>query len=257
MADVFISYKRAERTRVQRLAQLLRDENLDVWFDARLEVGSGEGFDAEIEREVTSAACVVVCWTREALKSVYVRAEALKGLERDVLRPAFLEPCNLPVPFNAVDTVDLSTWNGDANSADWRRLLSGVQARVEASKADEKQRRAQSQAVYDRIQDKIYPGTLPVLVQRIASIRERDAEEYQADILALLSWVQAVAEKEARHTSQGYELADRQQGGDAWMWWDRGAAAARSAEISQVLESLHGIEAALNASKDLLDRPAP
>ena len=112
MADVFISYKRAERARVARIAELLRESGLDVWFDARLEIGRGEGFDAEIEREVTSAACVPVCWTPEATKSIYVRAEAKKGLERQVLVPLFLEPCDLTIPFNGLDTGDLSHWNG-------------------------------------------------------------------------------------------------------------------------------------------------
>jgi hypothetical protein len=37
-----------------------------------LEVGRGEGFDAEIEREVTSASSVLVCWTTAALSSVSV-----------------------------------------------------------------------------------------------------------------------------------------------------------------------------------------
>ncbi|MDF0665781.1 MAG: toll/interleukin-1 receptor domain-containing protein [Nitrospira sp.] len=257
MADVFISYKRAERARVDRIAQLLRGEELDVWFDARLDVGSGEGFDAEIEREVTSAACVLVCWTQEALKSVYVRAEAMKGLERDVLHPVFLERCNLPVPFNAIDTADLCSWNGKSDAPDWQRLVASVRARVDKSKADDKQRRAHSQAAYDRIPDHIFPGTLTILARRIAAIRERDAEDYHGDIMALLSWLESIAEKEARHTAYGYDLADRQCGGDAWRWWDRGGAAARSSEISCVRDALLRVEAALARSQELLDLPAP
>jgi hypothetical protein len=100
-ADVFVSYKRAERLRVARIAELLRESGFDVWFDARPEVGRGEGFDAEIEREVTSAGCVFVCWTRDATKSRYVKAEAKKGLERKALVPLFLEPCDLPIPSTA------------------------------------------------------------------------------------------------------------------------------------------------------------
>lgn len=257
MADVFISYKRAERSRVEQLAERLRGVGLDVWFDARLDVGSGEGFDAEIEREVTSAACVVVCWTPEALKSIYVRAEALKGLERDVLRPVFLEPCALPVPFNAIDTADLSKWHGETDAPAWQRVVSSVRACVEASKADAAQRRAQSRAAYARVQDQIFPGTLAELARRIAAIRERDAEEYHADILAVLAWLESIAEKEARHTAYGYELAERQSGGDAWRWWDRGGAAARGAEIAAVRAVLGRIDAAFARSQALLDRPAP
>ena len=123
MADVFISYKRTERARVERIAELFRKSKIDVWFDASLEAGRGEGFDSEIEREVTSASCVLVCWTHEALKSVYVKAEAKKGLEREVMVPIFLEQCTLPVPFNAIDTIDLSNWSGDEQHPSWSRLL--------------------------------------------------------------------------------------------------------------------------------------
>jgi hypothetical protein len=67
VAEVFISYKRDQRERVKVIADVLKDEKLSVWFDANLEAGRGEGFDAEIEREVTSAYCVLACWTPAAL----------------------------------------------------------------------------------------------------------------------------------------------------------------------------------------------
>ena len=53
---------------------------------------------------MTSAYCVLACWTPVAVRSVYVRAEAKKGLENNTLVPVFLEQCTLPVPFNAIDT---------------------------------------------------------------------------------------------------------------------------------------------------------
>ena len=257
MADVFVSYKRAERSRVERLAERLRETGLDVWFDARLDVGSGSGFDAEIEREVTSAACVLVCWTPEARKSIYVRAEALKGLERDALRPVFLEPCALPVPFNAIGTADLSKWQGEPDGPAWQRVVSSVRACGEASKADAAQRRAQSRTAYARVPDQIFPGTLAELAWRIAAIRECDAEEYHADILAVLAWLESIVGKEARHTAYGYELAERQSGNDAWRWWDRGGAAARSVQIVAVRAALARIDGALARSQALRDRPVP
>jgi hypothetical protein len=257
MADIFISYKRADRDRVEPMAELLREEKLEVWFDARLEVGRGEGFDAEIDREVTSAACVVVCWTREALNSYYVKAEAKKGLEQDVLVPVFLETVSLPVPFNGVDTADLSRWSGAADAPEWKRVLAIIKHKVSKSKEDAAHKRARSTAAYERITDKIYPGTLALLSQRIAAIRERDAEEYQADIEAIFSWLRAIAAKEARHTAYGYELADRQSGGDAWRWWDSGGAAERGAQIARVRCLLASVDSDLARSQELLSRPAP
>jgi len=255
MADVFISYKRTERDRVNRVAELLRGEGLDVWFDAKLSVGSNEGFDAEVEREVTSASCVLACWTKEAVKSVWVRAEAMKGLERDVLRPVFLELCDLPVPFNAVDAADLSKWDGAPDSPDWRNLVASVKARVKKSRSDQAQKIELSRLAYERIEDQIYPGTLALLAQRIAAIHDTDADKYQADIIALLNWLESIAEKEARHAEYGYELQERQSGGDAWRWWDSGGAAARSADISRIRDLLGKVDSAFARAQGFYSLP--
>lgn len=257
MADIFISYKRSERARVQQIAEFLRAEELDVWFDARLEVGRGEGFDAEIEREVTSAACILVCWTREAIKSIYVKGEAKKGLERAVLVPVLLEPCTLPVPFNAVDTADLQGWSGDKEDTKWKAVLAIVNQTVKQSKADEKQRAVHSHAAYERVLDKIYPGTLTLLSSRIAARHETDARDFQADIETILEWLGSVAEKEAKFHAYSYDLADRQAGGMAWYWWESGHAAARSMQLAAIRKALQRIDTAITTSQDFLERPAP
>lgn len=257
MADIFISYKRSERQRIERMAELLRASSLTVWFDAQLEAGRGEGFDAEIEREVTSAHCVVACWTKDALKSMYVKAEAKKGLEREALVPVFLEQCQLPVPFNGVDTIDLTAWNGDEDAPAWRRLVETVRQRVENSRADESRRKAHSHAAYERISERLYPGILTLLVPRITAIGDWDARDYGEDIEAFLSWLNSITEKERAYHAYGYELARRQDGGGAWMFWDRGGAAERSAQIGQLRSALAAIDATLATSQDLLNRAAP
>jgi pantoate kinase len=53
MVDVFISYKREERARCERIANKLKALNLDVWFNARLP--SGKCFDREIESAIKKA----------------------------------------------------------------------------------------------------------------------------------------------------------------------------------------------------------
>jgi TIR domain len=230
---------------------------LSVWFDASLEVGSGEGFDAEIEREVTSASSVVVCWTAEALSSIYVKAEAKKGLERNVLVPIFLEPCALPVPFNAIDTEDLSRWNGDPDDPVWIRVVTLIKSKVEEAKRDAKARMAKSAAAYQRVDDKVFPGTLTLLSRRIAALDDFDRENYKADVEALLSWLLSIAEKEARSLANGYEQAERQSGGDVWYFWESGRAAERGLHIGLICGLLEKVQATLTESKTLLELPAP
>jgi len=259
VADVFISYKRDQRERVQALAKLLREapEPFSVWFDANLEAGRGEGFDAEIDREVTSAYCVLACWTPAAVRSVYVRAEAKKGLERDVLVPVLLEKCTLPVPFNAIDAVDLTRWLGDADDPGWRRAVAQVKERVDAGKRNEHARMESSRAAYDRVEDKLYPGTLALLTRKIAALHELDAARYQADIEALVAWMASIAEKELRFLENGWEIANRQDGGNAWRFWDSGDAATRAEEIARVRPLLTQLDRTLAQSQELLARPAP
>jgi len=257
MADVFISYKRTERPRVQVIDNALRAEGFSVWFDARLEVGSGEGFDSEIEREVTSAASVLACWTPEALQSVYVKAEAKKGLERDALVPVFLEPCYLPIPFNAVDTADLSSWSGDPQDVAWRRVVVRLHECKDRAQRDRGAILRRSASAYAKVDHKIFPGTLSLLVERIAAVDDWDATKYNDDIHALLAWIDSIVGKEMKHVTDGYELAERQAGGSAWYYWERGDAGRRAIEIENLLNRLARIAEKLNEAKKVLELDAP
>ena len=199
----------------------------------------------------------MVCWTPEALKSVYVKAEAKKGLERDALVPIMLQSCTLPVPFNAVDTVDLTGWSGAGNDPRWQRAMTAVMRRVEQARADDSQRRALSRAAYERTDTPIYPGTLALLVQRIAAISEWDARDYRDDLAVVLAWLSAIARKERDYHIHGFDLADRQSGGSAWRFWDEGGAAERRDQIRELRSQIAAIDATLASSEEVLNRQAP
>lgn len=124
MADVFISYKREERPAVERIATLLRDAGLTVWFDARLP--SGQSFDEEINRELRAAKAVLVCWSPAAIASDWVRAEATIGRERDVLVAVMLTPTQLYPPFNLVHANDLTEWDGSETAPGWLAALARI-----------------------------------------------------------------------------------------------------------------------------------
>jgi len=99
MVNVFISYKREERARCERIANKLKALNLDVWFDARLP--SGKSFDREIETTIKKAKTVLVLWSPASVESEWVRNEASIGKERGILAAAQLAPCELPIAFRA------------------------------------------------------------------------------------------------------------------------------------------------------------
>jgi hypothetical protein len=161
------------------------------------------------------------------------------------------------VPFNAIDAVDLTHWRGDRDDTGWRRALSEIKGKVDRGKRDEQARMEHSRAAYNRIDDKIYPDTLVQLSRRIAALHEMDAAKYQRDIEALLDWVMSVSEKEMRYQEDGWELANRQAGGNAWRFWDSGGAAARAEEIAKVRSLLMRIDGVLAISQELLRLPTP
>lgn len=142
-ADVFVSYKREERARVEAIVAALRDLQFNVWFDARLT--SGHHFDEEINREVRAAGAVLVCWSKAAVGSEWVRAEASVGRQRGVLTACFLEECEPYTPFNLIHAEDLSTGPLNAANTGWLKIVeqlgqlvgrTGVRSYLELPAAD-------------------------------------------------------------------------------------------------------------------------
>ncbi|MBI1187705.1 MAG: TIR domain-containing protein [Alphaproteobacteria bacterium] len=126
MADVFISYARTDRGRVETLNQALREIDLDVWIDARLT--PGVTFRDEIAREAQAAKSMIVCWTPGAVISDFVLDEAHVGKARGVLIPVKLSPCTPPLGFGQLETVDLSRWDGALDDAEWLRVTERLEA---------------------------------------------------------------------------------------------------------------------------------
>lgn len=132
MTDVFISYKRRLRSRVEEIAGKLERLGLTVWFDAELEPGTT--FSAEISHEVRNAHCVLVCWTNDAFphggdEHGWVVGEATIGRNRKALVATTLEPTDLDPPWNTVHCEDLTDWSprlrGSKRSA-WSRVIEAI-----------------------------------------------------------------------------------------------------------------------------------
>ncbi|MGE0742409.1 MAG: toll/interleukin-1 receptor domain-containing protein [Hyphomonadaceae bacterium] len=121
MSDVFISYKREDRARVETLYALLLDLDVPAWFDAGIEVGSE--WERRIYEEIDAAKAMIVCWTFAAMSSHWVVREAKIGLERSMLVPVMLHPCALAPPFDTLQTANLTTWDGAPDHPEVQRVL--------------------------------------------------------------------------------------------------------------------------------------
>ncbi len=130
MTDVFLSYSRSDRQRVRYLAQALTAEGFSVWWDP--EIRPGAKWDQAIRKFLEQSACVVTCWTRDSVKSKWVLAETTFADGQKKLVPAILQRCAPPIPYNMVQSADLTGWKGANDDAQWLALLEQVKQLVDA-----------------------------------------------------------------------------------------------------------------------------
>ena len=120
MADVFVSYSRADRERVGTVSRCLEESGRSLWWDKQL--ASGEDYSQVIEREIDAARCVVVAWSGTARESLWVRAEANAALDQGKLVQINLDRARLPLPFTMLHFLDFSSWGGSREQSPWPHL---------------------------------------------------------------------------------------------------------------------------------------
>jgi len=65
---------------------VFESQNWSVCWDYKIRIG--RAFDEVIEEELTKAKCIVVLWSKESIKSDWVKSEAAEGKKRRILAPA-------------------------------------------------------------------------------------------------------------------------------------------------------------------------
>jgi TolB-like protein/tetratricopeptide (TPR) repeat protein len=124
MADIFLSYSREDQPTARRFAEGFEREGFTVWWDQALD--AGESFDKVTEQALKDAKAVVVLWSKKAVDSRWVRAEATQADRFGTLVPVMIEPCVRPIMFELTHTADLSGWSGDVGAAPWRSFIEGL-----------------------------------------------------------------------------------------------------------------------------------
>jgi len=126
MAEIFISYARADEAKAKLVADLLSDSGNTVWRDDQLPAHRAYG--EVIEERLKSAKAVVVLWSAEAAASQWVRAEADAARSAGTLIQATLDGSIPPLPFNQIQCADLKNWDGSAEAPGWKKLNDSVHA---------------------------------------------------------------------------------------------------------------------------------
>jgi serine/threonine protein kinase len=134
MADLFISYSRADRTRCDAICETLRLEGYSVAID-HLSIETGEPYRARIRQEIDRATVVIVLWsaTSTSSKHSFVLDEVDYAVRREkVLLPLIIDatPDGEVLGYGQLQSLRC-TWLGDALAAETcDRLLADVKRHV-------------------------------------------------------------------------------------------------------------------------------
>jgi len=128
MADLFLSYARADRGVAEKLAAALAAKGYSVWWDRQITGGSE--FSIDIERELAACRAVVVAWSAAAKDSPWVKDEAAVGRDDSKLVAIALDAGLPPLGFRQYHAIDFSGWGGSAAAPEFESLLTAIEARV-------------------------------------------------------------------------------------------------------------------------------
>ena len=131
MADIFISYARADRPRIARLAQALEHDGWSVWWDR--EIPPGRSFDEVIEEALAQARCVIVVWSEASVRSEWVKTEAAEAAGRHVLVPILADGARIPLEFRRIQAAVFDRWDDPHANQGWSQLHDAVAALVGAT----------------------------------------------------------------------------------------------------------------------------
>jgi adenylate cyclase len=123
---VFVSYARTDEPQAERVASALRAKGFEVWRDD--ELPAHRAYTEVIEERLRDAAAVVVLWSADAIASQWVRAEADVARNSGKLIQASLDGSMPPLPFNQIQSADLSGWDESSETPGWRKLVGSVTA---------------------------------------------------------------------------------------------------------------------------------
>ena len=133
MADIFLSYARADQPSAAKIAAALEAGGHSVWWDQHL--ASGHDFSEDIERELADAKAVLVLWSATSVKSHWVRDEAAFGQRENKLIPASIDGTEPPMGFRQLHTTSVDPDDPAPLVAAASAFLSGEKPRPVAPEA--------------------------------------------------------------------------------------------------------------------------
>ena len=110
MADVFISYSKADHALALKLSTFLEAEGWSVWWDKSL--GAADLYRDEIMKQLASARAVIAIWPPNSIRSDWVRAEAGTAKNEGKLIPVKTPDvayADISLPFGEMHTENVAS----------------------------------------------------------------------------------------------------------------------------------------------------
>ena len=150
LAEVFVSYKAEDRSRLAPLVDALEAEGFTVWWDAR--ISGGANWHEDIERHLESAKCVIVAWSKRSIghDGHFVRDEARRAQRRDAYLPVCIDAVEPPLGFGEIQALPLKGWHGDRSDPRFVAVADAVRGCVIGKPGNRHQARQEKAGVSRR-----------------------------------------------------------------------------------------------------------
>ncbi len=122
--EIFLSYARSDRERAKIFAEALGNLGYSVWWDRSIPYG--RKFDEYILEKLNQARCVIVLWSKDSVKSDWVRDEAERGKRREILVPVLIDDVDIPLGFGRLQAAQLLDFDGMSSSEEFKRLSESI-----------------------------------------------------------------------------------------------------------------------------------
>ncbi len=124
MSDIFVSYAREDKARVRPIVAELERFGWSVFWDER--IPGGTLWPDHIVEAIDNCRCMVVFWSELSVKREWVREEALRGKQKNILVPVSIDHVDPPFGFGLRQVVDLSGWNNDPAHPQFKKVLDDI-----------------------------------------------------------------------------------------------------------------------------------
>src|ERR1044072_1053947 len=124
MADIFFSYARDDRSRIEPIVQFVQAKNYEVWWDPS--IIAGQDYREVLNKQLHDARCVIVAWSEHSIKSDWGIGEAGEGKKQKILVRICIDGSEPPVDFRNLQTINFERWEKQPRAKCARDLIAGV-----------------------------------------------------------------------------------------------------------------------------------